>query len=74
MKKIHQLVLKSYLGPLVPAFTTSYIDSIFAQQLDIALNLRLFEINFMISTQSANFFRSFAGSGLGVGVGFKFGI
>ena len=70
----YSITAKSYLGPLVPAFTTSYIDSIFAQQLDIALNLRLFEIDFMISTQSANFFRSFAGSGLGVGVGFRFGI
>ena len=70
----YSITAKSYLGPLVPAFTTSYIDSVFAQQLDIALNLRLFEIDFMISTQSANFFRSFAGSGLGVGVGFKFGI
>ena len=69
----YSITAKSYLGPLVPAFTTSYIDSVFAQQLDIALNLRLFEIDFMISTQSANFFRSFAGSGLGVGVGFRFG-
>ena len=70
----YSVTAKSYLGPLVPAFTTSYIDSIFAQQLDIALNLRLFEIDFMISTQSTNFARSFAGSGLGVGVGFRFGI
>lgn len=70
----YSITAKSYLGPLVPAFTTSYIDSIFAQQLDIALNLRLFEIDFMISTQSTNFARSFAGSGLGVGVGFRFGI
>ena len=70
----YSVTAKSYLGPLEPAFTTSYIDSIFSQQLDIALNLRLFEIDFMISTQSANFARSFAGSGLGVGVGFKVGI
>ena len=68
------ITAKSYLGPFVPAFTTSYCDSIFSQQLDIALNLRLFEIDFMISTQSANFLRSFAGAGLGVGVGFRFGI
>ena len=69
----YSITAKSYLGPFVPAFTTSYMDSIFIQRLDIALNLRLFEIDFMISTQSANFIRSFAGSGLGVGVGFKFG-
>lgn len=69
----YSIKVKSHLGPFVPAFTTSYIDSVFAQQLDIALNLRIIEIDFMISTQSANFARSFAGSGLGVGVGFRFG-
>lgn len=70
----YKITATSHLGPFIPSFTTSYIDSVFSQQLDIALNLRLVEIDFMISTQSTNFFKSFAGSGLGVGVGFKVGI
>lgn len=70
----YKITAKSYLGPLEPSFTTSCIDSVFCQQFDLALNLRLIEIDLMISTQSKNFLKSFAGSGLGVGVGFKVGI
>ena len=70
----YSVTAKSYLGPLVPSFTSSYVNSIFAQQLTIALNLRVIELDFVVSTQSRNFFRSFAGSGLGVGIGFRLGI
>lgn len=69
----YEITAKSYLGPLEPSFTTSCIDSVFSQQFNLALNLRLVEIDFLISTQSKNFLKSFAGSGLGVGVGFKVG-
>ena len=70
----YSVTAKSHLGPFIPSFTTSCIDSVFSQQLDIVLNLRLFEIDLMISSQSRNFLKSFAGSGLGVGVGVKVGI
>ena len=70
----YSITAKSHLGPFIPSFTTSCFDSVFSQQLNIALNLRLFEIDLLVSTQSTNFFKSFAGSGLGVGVGFKVGI
>ena len=69
----YKITATSHLGPFIPSFSTSYIDSVFSQQLNIALNLRLIEIDLMISTQSTNFLQSFAGSGLGVGVGVKVG-
>lgn len=67
------ITAKSDLGIFVPSFTTSYIDSIFSQKLKLVLNLRFFELDLIVSSQSANLWKSFAGSGFGAGIGLKFG-
>ena len=54
-------------------FTTGYNERIWMQKLDLALNLRLFEINVGVSTRSSDFIKSFTGTGLGAYVGFALG-
>ena len=51
------------------SLTTSYIDQIFKQQLFLALNCRILEVDISISSQATTFAKSFCGSGVGVGVG-----
>ncbi len=55
------------------AFTSSYIDNIFKQQLDLAFNLRFFELDLVIASEATSFAQSFCGSGVGVGLGIIFG-
>jgi hypothetical protein len=43
----------------------SYYDEIFKNQLKVALNIRLVEVDAGVSLQSANFAKSFQGAGLG---------
>lgn len=45
--------------------STEYTDQVFIHQLGLALNLRFLEIDAGVSAQSANFFKSFTGSGFG---------
>ncbi|MCR4790571.1 MAG: hypothetical protein K5839_05775 [Treponemataceae bacterium] len=54
-------------------FTTCYLDNIFKQQLDLAFNLRFFELDLTLSSQSANFLKSFCGTGFGLAIGIIFG-
>lgn len=67
------ITAKSDLGIFVPSLTTSYVDSIFSQKLKLAINLRFIELDVIVSSQSANLWKSFAGSGFGAGIGVKIG-
>jgi hypothetical protein len=50
-----------------------YNDRKWINSIDFALNLRAFEFDLGISSQSQNFVRSWQGAGLGVNIGLKFG-
>jgi len=51
----------------------NYNDRTWKNSIDFALNLRAFELDFGLSTQSQDFIKSFRVAGLGVNFGMKFG-
>jgi hypothetical protein len=58
---------------LIPVFGINYNDRRWKNSIDIILNLRAFELDFGLSTQSQDFIKSFKGAGLGVNFGIKLG-
>jgi hypothetical protein len=50
-----------------------YHDRLWTNSLDIALNLRVFELNIGADLRSPTFTKSWTGGGFGVNVGLKFG-
>lgn len=52
---------------------SGYQDRIWTQQAQLIWNLRVFELEFNVSSRSANFLSSFTGTGLGAGLGFRVG-
>ncbi|MDR0465298.1 MAG: hypothetical protein LBG94_09350 [Treponema sp.] len=50
-----------------------YYDRLWKNSLDLALNFRFMEINLGVDMRSADFLKSWQGSGLGVNFGLKFG-
>lgn len=69
----YRLEVESNIGFFNPSFATSYIDEIFAQALGISLNFRVFDLDLLVSMQSQNFSKSFAGAGFGAGIGITIG-
>ena len=61
------------LGMFEAAFVSSYIDMTFRQELDLKFNVRFFELDLSVASQSANFAKSLCGSGLGLGLSVIFG-
>ena len=57
----------------IVTYGTGYYDRFWKNSLDIALNLRLIEINLGVDLRSPDFLKSWQGSGLGVNVGIKLG-
>jgi len=57
----------------IPVFGINYNDRKWKNSIDIAFNLRAFELDFGLSTQSQSFIKSFQGAGLGVNFGIKIG-
>jgi len=51
----------------------NYNDRAWKNSIDFALNLRAFEFDIGLSTQSSNLIKSWQGAGLGVNLGVKFG-
>jgi hypothetical protein len=52
---------------------TGYHDRLWKNSLDLALNLKAFELNIGADLRSQNFIKSWTGGGFGVNAGFKFG-
>jgi hypothetical protein len=52
----------------------NYNDRVWKNSVDFILNLRAFELDFGLSTQSSNFKKSWQGAGIGVNFGMKFGL
>ena len=50
-----------------------YHDRLWVNSLDLALNLRAFQLDIGLSLQSADFAKSWSGGGFGLGIGLKFG-
>jgi len=57
----------------IPVLGMSYADRKWKNSVDLAFNLRVFELDFGFSMQSYNLLKSFKGSGLGVNFGIKLG-
>jgi len=57
----------------IPVFGINYNDRKWKNSIDFALNLRIIEIDFGVSSQSQDFIKSFQGAGLGVNFGIKLG-
>jgi len=57
----------------IPVFGINYNDRIWRNSVDLAFNLRVFEIDFGLSMQSRDFIKSFQGVGLGANFGIKLG-
>jgi len=58
---------------LIPVFGINYNDRTWKNSIDLVFNLRAFELDFGLSTQSQDFIKSFKGAGLGVNFGLKLG-
>jgi hypothetical protein len=58
---------------LIATVGINYNDRVWRNSLDLALNLRAFELNLGVSLESPSFASSWNASGLGVNVGLKFG-
>lgn len=52
---------------------TGFEDRLWKNSVDVALNLRAFEINLGVDMRSTDYAKSLQGAGLGVSTGFKFG-
>jgi len=57
----------------IPVLGINYNDRIWKNSVDLAFNLRVFEVDFGLSMQSHDFIKSFQGVGLGVNFGIKLG-
>ena len=57
----------------IASFGMGYHDRLWINSLEMALNLRFFELNLGIDMCSQSFVKSWQGSGLGLYLGFKFG-
>jgi hypothetical protein len=57
----------------IPVFGINYNDRRWKNSIDLAFNLRAFELDFGLSTQSQDFIKSFRGAGLGANFGIKLG-
>jgi hypothetical protein len=57
----------------IPVLGINYNDRKWKNSIDFALNLRAFELDLGLSTQSQNFIKSFQGAGMSVNFGLKFG-
>ena len=55
------------------SFGTGYFDKVWKNNLDIALNFRVLEINVGLDLRALEFLESWKGAGAGVSVGLKFG-
>ncbi|MDR2483639.1 MAG: hypothetical protein LBD08_08430 [Treponema sp.] len=55
------------------AIGVHYTDRLWKNSLDLAFNLRVFELGIGLSLQSQDFIKSWAAAGLGVSLGLKFG-
>jgi len=58
---------------LIATFGVGYYERLWTNSLDIAFNLRLFEVNVGINMSSPDIEKCWLGSGLGVNFGLKFG-
>jgi hypothetical protein len=57
----------------IATFRMGYHDRFWKNSLDLALNLKAFELNIGADLRSQDFIKSWTGSGFGVNAGFKFG-
>jgi hypothetical protein len=63
----------SFVNFFIAALNIGYYDRLWKNSLDLAVNLRLFEIDIGASMQSADFLKSWSGGGFGASFGLKFG-
>ena len=63
----------SFINFFIAALNIGYYDRLWKNSLDLALNLRFFEIDIGASMQSADFLKSWSGGGYGATFGLKFG-
>jgi len=66
-------MILSFANTFITTAGIRYDDRVWINSFDLALNVRMFEINLGASLQSPSFTRSFDASGLGVSFGFKTG-
>jgi len=59
---------------LVTTLGINYNDRKWKNSIDFTMNLRVLQFDIGLSTQSPDFLQSFRGAGMGVNVGFKFGL
>jgi len=57
----------------IAAFGMGYYDRLWKNSLDLALNLKAFEIDLGVDLRSQSYVKSWTGGGLGVNLGLKFG-
>jgi hypothetical protein len=57
----------------IAALNIGYYDRLWKNTLDLAINLRLIEVDMGVSVQSADFLKSWSGGGIGASFGLKFG-
>ena len=57
----------------ITTINIGYYDRLWKNSLELALNLRIFEIDLGAGMQSADFLKSWSGGGFGASIGFKFG-
>ena len=62
------------LNFLILQFGVGYYDNFWKNSLDLALNLKIIELNVGVDLRSASFAQSWKGAGLGVNIGLKFGL
>jgi hypothetical protein len=63
----------SFVNFFIAALNIGYYDRLWKNSLDLAVNLRIFEIDIGASMQSADFLKSWSGGGFGASFGLKFG-
>jgi hypothetical protein len=63
----------SFVNFFIAALNIGYYDRLWKNNLDLAVNLRFFEIDIGASMQSADFLKSWSGGGFGASFGLKFG-
>jgi hypothetical protein len=63
----------SFVNFFIAALNIGYYDRLWKNSLDLAVNLRFFEIDIGASMQSADFLKSWSGGGFGASFGLKFG-
>jgi len=63
----------SFINFFIAALNIGYYDRVWKNNLDLALNLRFFEIDLGAGMQSADFLKSWSGGGFSASFGLKFG-